>query len=119
MAKATIITKTGDKITIEVTADEVKQLITLLELKEIPAEKETGEGKREAGLKKKTVTNAILRLKGSGYFNRRRNLIEIQKDLAAQGFIYPVTTLSGILLKLVQRQALHREEQGKKWYYVK
>ena len=117
MAKATIITKSGTKIMIEGTVDEVKQLVAAHKQNDGP-DREAGSGAKEVGLKKNSVTNAILRLKKSGYFGRSRSLVEIKNALEAEGLIYPLTTLSGIFLKLVRRHALRRVEQKKKWYYV-
>ena len=72
--------------------------------------------------KNKTVPlgaiGAILKAKGEGFFKEKRSLADIQKELEKNGFIYPNTTLSPLLLKLVRRGELGRLSEGGTWVYV-
>jgi|ERR1700738_1339734 len=66
-------------------------------------------------------TGRILTLKNEDYFREQRAIGEVRDELAARGWHYPVTALSGPLQELVQRRDLRRQKmaQGKKkvWKY--
>ncbi len=49
----------------------------------------------------------------------KETLLEIKKILEEQGHIYPVTTLSGLLIALTRKKILRRLKEGKRWVYVK
>jgi hypothetical protein len=63
----------------------------------------------------------ILTLKNEDYFREQRTIGEVREELAARGWHYPLTALSGPLQGLVQRRELRRQKmtQGKKkvWKY--
>jgi hypothetical protein len=63
----------------------------------------------------------ILVLKDEGFMKSPKTIGEIRAELQAHGWHYPVTTLSGELLKLVQKRKLRRQRSkvGKKlvWQY--
>jgi hypothetical protein len=46
-------------------------------------------------------------------------LAEVSKALEEQGYIYPVTTLSGVMLGLVQKKLLGRKKIEGRWVYGK
>ena len=88
----------------------------------------TGEGEKEAkpkgGKEKVTATSIggrILVLKDEGFFNNQRTIGEVREELRAHGWHYPLTTLSGTLIALVQQRKLRREraKEGNKkiWKY--
>jgi hypothetical protein len=58
-------------------------------------------------------------LREEGFFNKPRGLTEIAKALEERGYIYPVTTLSGVVLGLVQRKDLGRKKVEGRWVYGK
>lgn len=120
MLKATITTKKGAKIVIEGTQSEIKELIASIE----SSSKETVKGKsakkgKQQKEKSNTATDIILSLRESGYFSKPRSLTDIKKALAEQGMIYPITTLSGVLLRIVRKRFLGRIKEKNKWCYVK
>ncbi len=120
MPKATITTKTGTKIIIEGTQSEVKEMISHIE--ESPKKGAKGKPtKKDKQMKQKsnTATDIILSLSESEYFNKKRSLLDIKVALEEQGMIYPVTTLSSVLIALVRRRLLGRVKDNKKWCYVK
>ena len=119
MAKAKITTSSGTVITIDGTASEVKEIITVVKQKEDSPLKKVMSKKQREEKKTNTATDVILSFRESGYFNKPKKLLEIKKALEEQGMIYPVTTLSPILLKLVRKRLLGRIKEDKKWCYVK
>jgi hypothetical protein len=58
-------------------------------------------------------------LKEDGFFDKRKGLAEISKALEEKGYIYPVTTLSGVMLGLVQKRLLGRRKVEGRWVYGK
>lgn len=63
----------------------------------------------------------ILVVKSEGFFKALRSIGEVREHLAARGWHYPVTTLSGAMQELVQRRELRRQKmsEGKRklWKY--
>ncbi len=123
MPKATITTKTGTKIIIDGTPSEVKEMISHMAYIEGSPRKgakwESARKSKQSKQKSNTATDIILSLSESGYFNKKRSLLDIKVALEEQGMIYPVTTLSSVLIALVRRRLLGRVKDNKKWCYVK
>jgi hypothetical protein len=119
MAKAKITTSSGTIITIDGTAAEVKEIISVIKHKEETHHRKVTSKKQRERKKMNTATDVILSLRESGYFNKPKKLLEIKMALEEQGMIYPVTSLSPILLKLVRKRLLGRIKEDKKWSYVK
>ncbi len=120
MPKVTLTTQGGTKILIDGTASEVKELIARIEERqEIDFSGSTKQKTRKQKGRKNTATGVILSFRESGYFNKPKNLLEIKASLAEQGMIYPTTTLSPLLLKLVRKRLLGRVKEKKRWSYVK
>lgn len=69
----------------------------------------------------KTLSQRILVLRDEGFFREPRSIGSIREALAARGWHYPVTTLSGAIQGLSQRRKLRRERvrEGNKtlWKY--
>ncbi len=122
MAKAVLTTKSGMTVTIEGSKDEIKDIVKIIEERGQPSSKHVD---RPVKLKtnpkqlKFTATDSILRLREEGYFNKPRTLLDIKSTLAEEGHVYPVTTLSGIMLSQVRNQNLRRVKENKKWAYIK
>lgn len=124
MAKARITTSKGTKIFIEGEPSEINQILsTIKENESAPVRngesQSTGIRKRLSKQKNNTATDIIISLRETGYFNKPRTLVDIKNALQEQGMIYPMTTLSGVLLKQVRKRMLGRIKQDKKWCYVK
>ena len=114
MAKATIKSKNGTQIYVEGTPEEVSKII-----KDVKSREEKLEAIRSARISRKiTATDAILNLKKENFFNEPKTLSNIKERLAENGLIYPVTSLSGILIGLVKKRELGRIKTGKIWGYV-
>jgi len=56
-----------------------------------------------------SVPGRILVLRDDGFFAEQRSISDIQSALRVRGWHYPLTTLSGRLVELVQRGMLRRE----------
>lgn len=66
----------------------------------------------------KGLAGAIFDLIQESFFDKPRELNEIQKQLKANGVFYPVTSYPDSLLRLVRKKKLRRiNEKG--WRYVK
>ena len=123
MAKATIKSKTGAVITIEGTDKEVSNMLTHFETTSVM-------GKVREVLKKKTDNNKdqrkrarasdlIIGLKEDGFFNKPKGLNEVGDALQEKGYLYPITTLSGVMIGLVQKRLVGRKKVNSKWVYGK
>lgn len=68
-----------------------------------------------------STRDRILLLKEEDHFREQRSITQIRQELAAHGWHYPLTALSGPLQDLVQRRELRRQKmaEGKKkvWKY--
>lgn len=61
-------------------------------------------------------------LREDGFFTAQRSLGDIREELGSRGWHYPLTTLSGVMQRLVRKRELRRErvKTGSKkiWKYV-
>lgn len=82
-----------------------------------------GEDMRPArkGKAAKSATARILVLREEGFFKNQRSMGEVSAELAAHGWHYPLTALSGNLQGLTQRREIRRvrAKKGNKkvWLY--
>lgn len=123
MAKATIKSKTGAIITIEGTETEVSNIVSVFERTAAIGHAKEAVTKKHA-LKKQTkkrlaASDLVVNLKEDGFFAKPRSLADISKALEEQGYLYPVTTLSGVVLGLVQKSVLRRKKIEGRWAYGK
>lgn len=123
MAKARIKTEAGTEITIEGSPSEVADILEQLKTREELLVRKRKELEKTEVIKKRkskyTATDLILQLREEGFFDKPKELVEVKNALDAQGAIFPVTTLSPILLRLVRKRNLRRIAEGKHWRYVK
>lgn len=123
MPKATIRTKSGAVITVEGTESEVSNIVSTFErattatrAKEV-VDKQRGQ--RKEAKKRRSASDLIIDLKEEGFFDKAKVLGDISKALEEKGFLYPVTTLSGVVLGLVQKRELRRKKAEGRWVYGK
>jgi hypothetical protein len=123
MTRAIIRSKSGATITIEGNEKEVANILATIErasavgrVKEVIAKAQAV--KREQK-KRAAASDLIVGLREEGFFNKPRGLAEIAKALEEKGYIYPVTTLSGVVLGLVQKKELGRKKVEGRWVYGK
>lgn len=117
MVKATITTGSGLKVVVEGSREEVQNIVRQLG-------GGSGRGKKASrqvakiGKRLPSATDAILELKEEGFFDKPKALAEVKDKLASQGMIYPLTSLSGVVLGLVRRRQLGRVKEEGRWSYV-
>ena len=121
MPKANINLPNGTKIIIEGSVEDVAKIISLVkEPRHQPKKTRKPKAKTERTKKKKEKkgpTFYILELKKRGFFKDKRMLEDVIKVLKTKGQIYPSTTISPIMLKLVRKEELKRLKEQKKWKY--
>jgi len=115
MTKATIATRTGAVVTIEGSQDEVATLIARFEGTEQHFERARTQ---KMPAVKSNPMGLISELIGAGFFDEPRQLSSVKTALEERGRLYPVTTLSPIMLRLVRRRQLRRIKQQGRWVYV-
>ena len=118
MAKAQIRMPDGVVVRVDGTAEEVASI-----LREI--NKNAGSEKRSrkvVGNKKRhsrvLIGDLVESLRDGGFFKKPRGLADVKTALAEMGHHYPVTTLSGAMLKEVRKKNLRRLREDKHWAYA-
>lgn len=123
MAKATIKSKTGALITVEGSDSEVSKILSAFERTE-----QVGQAKRtvtkvhaekKEQKKRQSAFDLLIGLREEGFFEKPRMLGDIAQALEEKGYLYPVTTLSGVVLALVQKKHLRRRKVEGRWVYGK
>jgi hypothetical protein len=123
MAKATIKSSTGAVITVEGTQEEVAKIISDYEKNSV-----VGQAKRAIARSKVTkrddknragAGDLVISLRESGFFEKPKTLAEIGSALEEKGYLYPTTTLSGVVLGLVKKRDLRRKKNDGRWVYGK
>jgi hypothetical protein len=121
MAKANITTKTGTKITVEGTPEEVSRVIAQIGVQEssakTPYNRKQGVRKQKT-TQKATPVNLVSSLIDGGFFRKSKDLAAIKTALEEMGHYYPVTSLSPTLLRLVRKRQLRRLKENKRWLYT-
>jgi hypothetical protein len=123
MVKATIKSKTGAIITIEGSEKEVANIVSNFERTTVIGEMKKNISKNQTEKtqekKRKAASDLIVELKEEGFFDKPKTLTEIAKELEDGGYIYPTTTLSGVMIGLVQKKLFGRKKINSKWAYGK
>jgi hypothetical protein len=118
MAKAQITTPEGVTIKVEGTAEEISAVVA--RLRHVKGETKTpraGKSGRKR-IQKVQLVDLVDSLIDGGFFKTPRDLAAVMSALAEMGHHYPVTTLSGAMLRKVRRRSLRRLKQGKRWVYT-
>lgn len=120
MVKATIITKSGTKVTFEGTDAEVGSLVAKFEQPNVPSARRKSRATPQARKSnaKPTLIGLVGELIDGGFFRKPKELGAVRLALEEQGHFYPVTTLSPLMLRLVRRKELRRIKDKKRWLYV-
>lgn len=123
MPKAIIKSKTGTTITIEGTKEELARILSDFERTSIVREIKTRASKeavkKKDENKRRAASDLIVELREDGFFAKPKTLGEIAEALERSGYIYPTTTLSGVVIGLVQKKLLGRKRVNGKWVYGK
>ena len=123
MAKATIKSKTGAVITVEGSDTEVSNILSVFEraavvghAREVATKSKTRKNETKKQL---AASDLVVNLKEDEFFEKPKSLSNISRALEEQGYLYPVTSLSGVVLGLVQKKILRRKKAEGKWVYGK
>jgi hypothetical protein len=112
----------GAKITIEGAATEIASIVNQIQsptvATRIPRPTKASRQKRDQK-KHESASDRIANLKEEGFFNQPKSLSTVAAELEKSGYLYPVTTLSGVMLGLVQRRLLTRVKKDGIWVYGK
>jgi hypothetical protein len=123
MAKATIKSRTGAVITVEGSEVEVSSILSVFERASgVGQAKDTAikdQARKKKDKKRMAASDLIVGMKEDGFFEKPKSLGEISEALQEQGYLYPVTSLSGVVLGLIQKRILRRKKIGGKWAYGK
>lgn len=123
MAKATIKSKTGALITIEGTDKEVSDILGTFErttaVGHAKAAVARDRAEKKERKKRASVSDLVVMLKEEGFFDKPKGLTDISNALEEQGYLCPVTTLSGIMLGVVKKRLFRRKKVDGKWVYGK
>jgi hypothetical protein len=123
MAKATIKSKSGVLITVQGTHEEIVSIIGVFEGSTAAVSAKGQKSKvhvaRKEERKRAAASDLVISLKEDGFFDKPKGLTEIANALEEKGYLYPVTTLSGVMLGLVQKKLLGRKKLEGRWVYGK
>jgi hypothetical protein len=119
MTKAEITLPSGAKVMLEGTDAEIKDLIDYY----AGGRRETISAKHRPDSKivprpSSGPIGLVRDLIAEGFFREKRSLGAIQQRLAEAGHLYPQTTLSPTMLKLLKRRELRRIRDKGAWAYV-
>lgn len=116
MAKAKITTKGGLSMQVDGTPAEIAAVLRNL--------KEQEEGatapKRKSGKKERALLpDLIWSLIDGGFFKTPKTLTAVKTALEEMGHHYPMTSLSGAMLRQVRGRNLRRMRNDKLWVYAR
>ena len=123
MPKATIKSKSGAVITIDGSESEIAKIVSAFEQSErvVQVRRRVSKMKveRKEQKKRQSAAELMIGLKEEGYFDKPKALGDITQALEEKGYLYPVTTLSGVVLSLVKNKHLRRKKVEGRWVYGK
>jgi hypothetical protein len=133
MAKAKVQLSDGTTVTIEGTPDEVAAMLRRLSpagstsesyRKKGPRQAQrrgsasVGSGSRSTRSPTKGPVDYIRELLDDDFFKTKRGLGEVRSKLEERAHIYPNTTISPVLFRMVRNRELRRIREDGKWKYV-
>ncbi len=123
MAKATIKSSTGAIITVEGSEEEVSKILSAYEKASVVGRAKQAIARHKAvkrdDKKREGAGDLVIKLREEGFFNKPKGLGEVSEALEAEGFLYPTTSLSGVVLGLVKKRELRRKKVDGRWVYGK
>jgi hypothetical protein len=126
VTKARVVLPGGARVEIEGSPEDVGALLALISSPEgaaspSPATKRAGTGGRTrpaASPGSRGPIGRVRELVAEGFFASKKGLGDVQRKLEEDAHIYPATSLSPALLRLVKGKELRRIKEGKGWNYV-
>jgi len=119
MPKATIKLKGGAVVTIEGSVSDVANFVSNLDTGNIKKRTSKANGPKKIQRKIAAASDFIIELREAGFLNKPKGLGEIAKALEEKGHLYPLTTLSGVVLDLVRARKIGRKKTDGRWVYGK
>lgn len=123
MAKATIKSSTGAVITVEGSEEEVSKIISAYEKTSVVGQAKQAIARTKAAKrdekKREGAGDLVVGMREAGFFDKPKSLGEVSEALEEKGFLYPTTTLSGVVLGLVKKKELRRKKVEGRWVYGK
>lgn len=116
MAKATVTTPDGMTVKIDGSPDEIAALLRRIKAQ---APLPTARAPKKRAGARPSLIDLIESLVDGAYFKTPRGLADVKAALAEMGHHYPITTLSGAMLRQVRRGSLRRLKKDKRWVYIK
>jgi hypothetical protein len=116
MAKAHITTPEGISVKVEGTPKEIAEV-----LHDLKKAQKSGGGPRRAREERSgpvQLVDLVASLVDGGFFKSPRDLAAIKLALEEAGRHYPVTTLSGAMLRQVRKRKLRRIKKDNRWFYT-
>ena len=117
MAKAQISFPDGTTVRLEGTPHEISAIVDRGR-----KTRETGRPSPRAKVKARSrppqLVDLIANLIDGGFFKKPKDLAGVKTALEEMGHHYPVTTLSGAMLRQVRKRNLRRLRQDKRWVYT-
>src|SRR2546427_12230947 len=118
MAKAQISFPDGTTVRLEGTPDEINAVVDRgRKMQETGHRGAKVRGK--AGSRPPQLVDLVASLIDGGFFRKKpKDLAAVKAALEERGHHYPVTTLSGAMLRQVRKRNLRRLKQDKRWVYT-
>ena len=114
MAKAQISFPDGTTVKLVGTPDEISAVVNRGRGQE--AKRRGGKGK--APSQRVQLVDLIANLIDGSFFKKPKDLAAVKAALEEMGHHYPVTTLSGAMLRQVRRRNLRRLKRDRRWMYT-
>ena len=118
MATARIKRPDGTSIVIEGDPEEIADLVRKIQDQGPAIGKKRRETVRHVSTGRSSLPDMLISLLEGGFFKKPKELAAVKTALAELGHVYPVTTISPALLRLVRRRHLRRIKQDKRWLYT-
>lgn len=118
MAKAHITTSEGVTIKLDGTPDEIAAVIAKIRNPSEAVSKTTAGRKDRRKPQRILLVDLIDSLVDGGFFKKPRDLAAVKAALAELGHHYPMTTLSGAMLRKVRNRRLRRLKEDSRWVYT-
>lgn len=126
MAKANLVLPDGTQVTVDGSPSEVAAVLERFGASAAGKGARTPtDGRRNTSRKRQPAkpgrmgpTEYIRELKAGNFFRAKRTIAEVRDKLEEGAHIYPVTSLSAPLYRLVKQRELRRLKEGGAWKYV-
>jgi hypothetical protein len=120
MPKGIMKLETGGSVTVEGNQEEVTDILrTLMNASRVTTVRKPTTAEPPEAVKREGAPELVLELKKDNFFEKPKGLGDISAALEEKGFLYPVTSLSGVMLSLVKKRFLRRKKVDGKWVYGK